>query len=336
MNFRIQRGTNISHWLSQSVRRGPERRAFFTESDVRRIAEWGFDHFRLPIDEEQMWDKAGRPDAEAFGLMDDALDWAGRAGLSVVVDLHILRSHYFGDKTTPALFTDPAEGRRFADLWRQLSVHLERRPADRVAFELMNEPVAPSPADWNRVAALAFEAIRRREPERTIVLGSNRWNSVDTFDALSVPDDRHTILSFHYYEPMLVTHYRAPWWLDSALYDGPVQYPGAPIPAERLAAIAEPARSKLAALNAPHDRAVMAAAMAKPLGQARKTGLPLYCGEFGVFEKTPPAPRLAWYRDVISVFREYGIAWANWDYKGGFALVKDGKSTGIAEAMLAP
>jgi endoglucanase len=44
----------------------------------------------------------------------------------------------------------------------------------------------------------------------------------------------------------------------------------------------------------------------------------------------------AWYRDMISVFAEHGIAWANWDYKGGFGLVdREGKSTGIAEIMLA-
>ena len=31
---------------------------------------------------------------------------------------------------------------------------------------------------------------------------------------------------------------------------------------------------------------------------------------------------------------EYGIAWANWDYKGGIALAGNGKSTGIAENLL--
>jgi endoglucanase len=50
--FEIRRGTNISHWLSQSRARGAERRAWFTEDDVQRIAGWGFDHIRLPIDEE--------------------------------------------------------------------------------------------------------------------------------------------------------------------------------------------------------------------------------------------------------------------------------------------
>jgi aryl-phospho-beta-D-glucosidase BglC (GH1 family) len=49
MTLTVKRGTNISHWMSQSRRRGTERRAFFTRDDVRRIADWGFDHIRLPM-----------------------------------------------------------------------------------------------------------------------------------------------------------------------------------------------------------------------------------------------------------------------------------------------
>jgi endoglucanase len=334
MTLPIQRGTNISHWLSQSDRRGAERKAFFTRDDITRIADWGFDHIRLPIDEEQMWDAAGKQDDEAFGLMESALDWSERAGLKVVVDLHILRSHYFISATEPKLFTDPAEAAKFAELWRQLSARLKRRSNDRVAYELMNEAVATNAKDWNRVAMLAFKAIRDLEPDRTIVLGSNRWNSALTFNELQVPDDRHTILTFHFYLPMMVTHYQANWWAESALYNGPVQYPGTPIPAANLAAIPEPTRSKLVALNQPYDRHAMVADMAQPLAVSKRTGLSLYCGEFGVYSLTPQPVRLAWYRDIATVFKEYGIAWANWDYKGGFALVKDGQSTGIAEVML--
>ncbi|HHE73115.1 MAG TPA: glycoside hydrolase family 5 protein, partial [Chloroflexi bacterium] len=84
MAFTIYRGTNISHWLSQSDRRGAERRAFFTQQDVERIARLGggrLDHIRLPVDEEQLWDENGDPDPEAFGLLEAALDWCEAAGL---------------------------------------------------------------------------------------------------------------------------------------------------------------------------------------------------------------------------------------------------------------
>lgn len=336
----LRRGTNISHWLSQSDRRGADRRAWFTPDDMRRIADFGFDHIRLPIDEEQMWAPDGRPEAEAFDLLDAALDWAHTEELAVVVDLHILRCHSFGQAEEPALFSDPAEAEKLARLWEQLSERLHSRAPDRVAYELMNEAVAKDPEDWNRVALLAHRAVREREPSRVILLGSNEWNSVFTFDRLRVPEDPNTILTFHYYLPMFVTHHRAGWSLEGRMYDGPIHYPGSPIAPEHLHRVSPPKADRLrtlnlAELNKPYDREVMEADFAQPLAAAARSGLPLYCGEFGVIDKVSFPLRAAWYRDVIAAFSRHDIGWANWDYKGQFGILdREGKSTGIAEVML--
>jgi endoglucanase len=335
MTFHCKRGTNISHWLSQSQRRGEARAAWFTEDDVVYIAGLGFDHIRIPVDEEQLWDETGRQEAEAFDLLDAALDWCARAGLCAIVDLHILRSHYFNAKETPPLFTDPAEEARFADLWRQLSARLGSRSPDLVAYELLNEAVAPDPEDWNRVAMTAFTAVRELEPARTIVLGSNWFNQYHTFEALAVPEDEHCILTFHYYSPMLITHYTAPWW-EGGAYDGPVHYPGKPVAEEDLARVEDVTfRDKVRSWNAPYNRARMIADFQEPLAVRERSGRPLYCGEFGCYNKTPQPLRLSWYRDMIEVFNTYDIAWANWDYKGSFGIVTpDGEDTGIAAVLL--
>ncbi len=334
MAFKVARGTNISHWLSQSNRRGAERKAFFTQQDVKRLADWGFDHIRLPIDEEQMWNDAGKQEPEAWDLMNQAIDWALAAKMNVIVDLHILRSHYFISAQEPKLFTDPAEAGRFAGLWQQLSAGLKRRSEDRLAYELMNEAVATNPEDWNRVAHAAFGAIRKLEPTRTIVLGSNRWNQVQTFDALRVPNDGNMILTFHYYNPMLVTHYKANW-AGCGVYTGPVHYPGLQVRDEDKANLSPEIRKIVDKENRYFDRSTMLADFAKPLAVSKKTGLPLYCGEFGVYNTCPQESRFAWYRDFISALKQHNIAWANWDYKGGFAILgPDGKSTGVAEVML--
>jgi len=340
MDLTRRKGTNISHWLSQSNERGDARRAWFTETDMRKIADFGFDHIRLPVDECQMWDEAGRQEAEAFDLLDAALDWAKAAGLGVVLDLHILRGHSFGQMTEPRLFTDPAEEWHFHDLWRQFSERLAGRSTRELSYELMNEPVANDPRDWNRVAKAAFGAIREREPERTILVGSNKWNSVFTFDELETTDDPHTAFTFHYYHPMLITHHRAPWSQEGRMYAGPVRYPGRPIAGENLHLVKPPEPTKFGALdfaelNKPFTRDNMVADFARPLALARRTGRPIYCGEFGVADYAPMNVREPWYRDIISVFDEFGIGWANWDYKGQFGIVNQrGESTGIAEIML--
>src|SRR3954451_20260654 len=96
--FAIKRGTNIAHWLSQSKKRGQERADFFTKADVDFIKSKGFDHIRLPVDEEQLWDSTGKRNEDAFQLLQNCMTWVHDAGLKVVLDLHIIRSHYFNSQ----------------------------------------------------------------------------------------------------------------------------------------------------------------------------------------------------------------------------------------------
>jgi endoglucanase len=321
--FSVQRGTNISHWLSQSRRRGEERRAFFTEADVELIRQLGYDHIRLPVDEEQLWDEEGRPEEEAFALLEAALDWSAARGLAVIVDLHILRSHHFNRGERP-LWTDPAEQERFFELWRQLSSRLEGRPNDQVAYELMNEPVADDPEDWNRLVARAIAVVRELEPERTLVIGSNRWQSAETFDRLVVPEgDPNILLSFHFYTPMALTHYGASW-TKVGEYEGPVRYPGEVVGAADLEGLPQ---DLVDAINDGRglyfDRGALERLTSRPVALARKMGLPLYCGEWGALPRAPRPDRLRWYRDVRGVLESHGIGWAHWDYKGGFGVVDD-------------
>jgi endoglucanase len=318
--FAVRRGTNVSHWLSQSQKRGEERRRFFTREDVALAAKLGFDHLRIPVDEEQLFDEAGRPVEEAFGLLDAALDWCAEQKLRAIVDLHILRSHHFNAREKP-LWTEPAAQERLLGLWRQLSARLARRAVDQVAYEIMNEPVADDPGDWNRLLARAVEAIREREPRRVLVIGSNRWQSADTFDSLELPaGDRNILLSFHFYTPMPLTHYGA-GWTKVGEYKGPVRYPGEVVAETDLAGLPADLVGAIGRRDRYFDRSVLEERIAKPIALARVTGLPLYCGEWGALPSVPRADRLRWYADFRAVLEKYGIGWATWDWKSSFGVV---------------
>ncbi len=91
-NFTVKRGTNLAHWLSQSKERGEKREKFITIVDIQNIAQMGFDHVRLPIDEEQMWDENGKRHDDAFQLMTNCIDWVAENNMRIIIDLHILRS----------------------------------------------------------------------------------------------------------------------------------------------------------------------------------------------------------------------------------------------------
>ena len=319
--FILGKGTNLAHWLSQTTRRGEERRRFIREDDIAYIADLGFDHVRLPIDEEHLWDADGNRDVEAFAIMLDAVRWSLDHDLKVLVDLHILRSHHFNAADKP-LWTDPDEQDRFIALWQDLSAALHEFPADSVAYELMNEPVADDPENWNRLLARAFAAVRALEPDRAIVIGSNRWQSVDTFDQLRVPDDPNIVLSYHFYEPFLLTHYDTSWtFLDG--YGGPVHYPGVILTEAEFDSLPDDEKELVAGyVGKEFNREILAAMMEKPLRVARELGLPLYCGEYGAFDTAPGEDRLNWYRDMQAIFDAHGISSANWNYKSDqFGLV---------------
>ena len=54
-------------------------------------------------------------------------------------------------------------------------------------------------------------------------------------------------------------------------------------------------------------------------------GLPLYCGEFGIITGPEQKEMEAWYQDMIDLFEENGIGYANWNYKSGSFGLIDGK-----------
>ena len=267
-------------------------------------------------------------------LLHDAIGWCLDHDLRVVVDLHILRSHHFNNEEKP-LWTEPAAQERFFELWRSLSDELQQYPTGQVAYELMNEPVADDPDDWNRLVEKAVVVIRAQEPTRTIVIGSNRWQSADTFDELDIPEnDRNILLSFHFYEPFLLTHHQASW-TDIGDYTGPVHYPGQIVKPEELAEFPDSIVQEIKPRIKEYTQPKLEQMMEKPLRVAKAHNLPLYCGEWGAMATVPEADRLRWYQDMVQLFEKHDIAYANWNYRSGnFGLVNgEGEQTKLIDVV---
>ena len=326
-NFRIKRGTNMSHWLSQSEQRGEARRLHIQEDDFARLKELGFDFVRIPIDEVQFWDEEGNKLPEAWDLLKNALDWSRKYDLRAIVDLHIIRSHYFNavnedDKAANTLFTSDEAQEGLINLWRQLSEFLKDRSNDWVAYEFMNEPVAPEHEQWNQLVAKVHKALRELEPQRTLVIGSNMWQGHETMKYLKVPEgDKNIILSFHYYNPMLLTHYGAWWSPLCAAYKGKVNYPGVLVSKEDFDAAPAAIKDQLK----PYTEEVwnidkIREQFKDAIEAAKKYDLQLFCGEWGVYEPVDRELAYNWYRDVLTVFDEYNIAWTTWCYDADFGF----------------
>ncbi len=325
-NFRIKRGTNVSHWLSQSEERGEARKQHIQEDDFARLEQLGFDFVRIPIDEVQFWDEQGNKLPEAWELLTNALDWAGKHHLRAIVDLHIIRSHYFnaaneGDKAANTLFTSEEAQQGLINLWYQLSDVLKGYSNDSVAYEFMNEPVAEEHEQWNQLVAKVHKALREREPQRTLVVGSNRWQGYETMKYLKVPEgDKNIILSFHYYNPMILTHYGA-WWTPLGKYKGKVNYPGVLVSKEDYEAAPDSIKPMLENFTKEEwnvDR--IRADFKDAIEVAKKYGLQLFCGEWGVYEPVDRELAYKWTKDMLTVFDECNIAWTTWCYDADFGF----------------
>jgi endoglucanase len=343
-NFKIQRGTNVSHWLSQSEERGEARAMHIQEDDFARLDSLGFDFVRLPIDEVQFWDEQGNKLPEAWDLMINAINWAEKHHLRTIVDLHIIRSHYFnavneGNGDANTLFTSEKSQQDLINMWYQLSDVLKGYSNDSVAYEFMNEPVADDHEQWNQLIAKVHKALREREPQRTLVVGSNMWQGYETMKYLKVPEnDKNIILSFHYYNPMILTHYGA-WWTPIGKYTGKVNYPGILVSKEDYEAAPDSLKKELDPyLTQEWNIDKIRADFKDAIDVAKKYNLQLFCGEWGVYEPVDRELAYQWTKDMLTVFRENNIAWTTWCYDADFGFwdqkKHDFKDKGLVDLLM--
>jgi hypothetical protein len=254
--------------------------------------------------------------------------------LDVILDLHHAPGFSFTTLEANTLFSDPAMQERFLVLWEALARRY-RDMGGSLLFELLNEVVLPGSDPWNALARRAVERIRRVDPERGILIGSNQYNSLRWLPSLEVLQDDHILYTFHCYEPFIFTHQRAGWVPVMVEFNQEVPYPG-PVPGladfmqrkpERIVEVERFARQPL-------GKEFLRAELQPAVEFMQRTGKPLYCGEYGAISCSPPESRLRWHQDIIDLFHEYGIGHAVWSYKEmDFGLV-DWKSHVISEELV--
>ncbi len=337
--FFLGTGVNVSHWLSQSDSRGEARANQITKADFDSIAAMGFDHVRLPIDEVQMYDENLNRYEDAFALLKNAIDWTLENNMNIIVDLHIIRSFHFNNENEGGntLFEKTGEQERLINIWKDLQKFLKDYPNDRLAYELLNEAIAPTHEALNDLEARLVAAIRETEPDRYIVLGSNWQQSPETIQYLNPPaNDKKLIVAFHYYNPLLITHYRAPWTKIKD-YTGAVAYPGQLLPDTAfLKDLSAEEADKLRELNGEWTKETLYNQIKPAIDKAKEFGLQAYCGEFGVYPVfIDKETRLQWYKDICEIFRDNNIANAHWCYKGDFPVVNaDGSRNELPEVLV--
>lgn len=328
----LQVGLNLGGWISQYPTYDHQYfKTFLSREDIQRIADWGMDHVRLPVDYPVLEDDSqpGVYKASGFDYIESCLEWCRQNNLRVILDLHKAPGFAFDALDQASLFESPAKQKRFIELWSAIVQYFADRLGDALAFELLNEIVLPDSGPWNTLVTEAIARIRLIDPERLILVGGNQYNAADELQNIKVLDDPNILYTFHFYLPLTVTHQRAPWIPPIVEYNRQLSYPGQE--ASGLASIvrkySEDTHRLDREVGVPFDKEYLHAALQPAIDFSKRIRQPVYCGEFGVFEGAPLATRLNWTRDFIELLNQFGIGRAYWTYKAlDFGLVdKDGK-----------
>ena len=318
----LRRGINLSSWYSQTRDYSNQHLdTYTTPADFALIKSLGFDHVRLPIDPEAfIADSASgslRPDLIA--KLDKTVAGLTSAGLNVVLDVH-------PEEPWKSLLAkgDDAPARFFA-FWTVFAQHYAATDPEKVFFEILNEPNFDDLFRWQGIQARAVERIRQVAPRHTIIATSSFYSHIDTLLALEPDRDENVIYTFHEYDPMWFTHQGASWGTQGWVTLRDVPYPSSPESIQPILSQVPDDRTKLEVQRygwEHWDAARLGMEVAAIYEWAQRRGVPLYCGEFGVYKAfASPTARATWISDVRNALESKHIGWAMWDYQGSFALV---------------
>lgn len=318
------KGVNLGGWLSQYQKYNHSHfNSFIVQQDIEQIASWGFDHIRLPIDYPVLEsDQAvGEYRETGFQYIDNCLDWCQSAELAVVLDLHHAPGYSFNNtlhtetQHLNSLFHNPELQARFINLWRAV-VDRYKDARMPIYFELLNEVVLPETTPWNTLVQKTVNALRTIAPDCKLMIGSNNYNSAADLKHLTLFDDPNICYTFHFYEPLLFTHQKAPWSNAAKAYDQTLAYPGEFKGLEAfLARTPQYCDDYEWLIDKPLDRDLMYSFLQPALDFVRQTGKDLYCGEYGVIATVDPESRQNWHADLLAKLFEYHIGSAVWSYK---------------------
>ena len=313
-----QHGINLGGWLSQCDHTKERYDTFITEEDIARIKSWGLDHIRVPVDYDLVEDAEGNYKEDGFCYIQKAIDWAGKYGLNMILDLHKTFGYSFdAGENESGFFDNEAYQERFYRLWEQFAARFGKY-YDRLCFELLNEITDAAYCErWNRISTTCIQRIRALAPDIKILIGGYNYNSIMALKDLALPYDDKIVYNFHCYEPTVFTHQGAHW---VAGMDLDYRMPFDSTYGAYAKAIAEQIQIYTTDLSKYDQNDVMGVQyfmdlMAEAARVAEERDVALYCGEYGVIDLADPKDILAWYEAICAAFDSYGIARAAWTYK---------------------
>jgi len=277
--------------------RGVVSPSSFSPKDFEELAAWKVNLIRWQLINPE-WPRTEIPsDPAVYGPWLDkkldelalVLEQAKQIGARVVVDLHAPPGGRLPDGTL-RMVLDKEMQDYFLFVWEKIAQRFKGNPTIW-AYDLMNEPLQnkPSPPgvmDWFALQEAAARAVRKIDPDTTILIEADQWDSPEAFTWMRPVWVTNVVYETHMYWPYEYTHqgFERPW---NTPADRP-PYPGT-------------------FNERPFDRAALIRHLAPVREFQRAYGAKIFVGEFSVTRWAPGAAR--YLSDVIGLFEEYGWDW---------------------------
>lgn len=269
--------------------------------DLAELKAAGFDTVRLPVRWSAHADDTApyTIDPALLARVDEIVAWADQIGLQIIVNVH----HY------DALNEDPdAHEPRLEAIWDQLSSHFANAPS-AVMFETINEPhTEMTTARTDALNRRLLARLRAEHPQRWVILGTAFWGNLNALEESEPDYDPKVLLTYHDYSPFEFTHQGAPWTTETKT-------------------------------GLRWGTRVDSQAMMKDLDAAlsvqERTRMPVFVGEFGVYEGVPIEHRARWTQAMRTGLEARGLGWCYWDFAGSLKAYDKTNETWLPEIKAA-
>jgi aryl-phospho-beta-D-glucosidase BglC (GH1 family) len=196
----------------------------YSESDFSLMHDLGFNWVRLPVDyltytSAVDW-LAYNPDG--LQKLDQGIEYGQKYGIHVCLTLYEAPGYSVAVNVDPSglnLWKDSAAQQAFVAHWQMFAERYQKIPGEFLSFNLVNEPpnlpsvydpaTTPSVDESTYISVMqsAIQAIRSITPSRPVLLDGLNFGRIP----LNSLADKSVIQSVHDYDPIQVTHYKAPW-----------------------------------------------------------------------------------------------------------------------------
>lgn len=319
-SFDIHSGINLNEWMEKSGSL-EEKESVVSIAIIDSLKELGFDHVRIPVSEEILFDENLSLRSDFFELLKSRIDYCQKTGLKVILDLHGTRQFSF-TQSSNTLFSEPQPIESFLNVWTKLQELFRHYSTDFLAYECLNEPAAAKNKHhlWNNVLSQWISFIRKTEKNRFLFIGTNRGNQLWTLKFLKLPQDNHLVLTIHYYYPFLFTHYH-PNDAIAKEFNILARYPGRTIQDQDFKKLPKDLQKEYSQYQEVYDKKKIYDDLSAAINFSKKHNIPLNIGEFGCRRFGNAEDRIQWFKDIVSIFKENGISYTLWGLSGaGFGI----------------